>query len=81
MNAAGRNQLNGTPGLWKEILDMVRSEPALSWFLAQAVWTAQPALESFWPQEKIEALAESLESALGPAAENPRGGADGGAEG
>jgi hypothetical protein len=44
-----------------DILDAVRSEPALAWFLAQALWVAQPALEAFWPQEKISALAERFE--------------------
>jgi hypothetical protein len=46
----------------EEILEAVRSEPALAWFLAQAVWIAQPALEIFWPQERITAIAELLES-------------------
>ncbi|MBN1438735.1 MAG: hypothetical protein JW929_04920 [Anaerolineales bacterium] len=45
----------------EEILELVRSEPALGWFLAQALWIAQPALEAFWPQERIAALAERLE--------------------
>jgi hypothetical protein len=44
-----------------DILDAVRSEPALAWFLAQALWVAQPVLEAFWPQEKISALAERFE--------------------
>ena len=47
----------------EEILHVIRSEPALAWFLAQALWVAQPTLEAIWPQEKITAVADFLETA------------------
>ncbi len=45
----------------EEILHWIRSEPALAWFAAQALWIAQPALEIFWSPENISAIAETLE--------------------
>jgi hypothetical protein len=78
MNVTQKDPLTLTGSSMKEILDAVRSEPALSWFLAQAVWIAEPALEAFWPRDKIEAVAELLESALGPKDDSARGPADGG---
>jgi hypothetical protein len=54
----------------EDILDAVRSEPAVAWFLAQALWIAQPALEAFWPREKVEAIAELLESKMEPTPED-----------
>ncbi|GEM_PF-4459633 len=51
----------------EEIAHWVRSEPALGWFAAQALWMAQPALEIFWPPESIAALAETLEVPPPPA--------------
>jgi hypothetical protein len=79
MNAAQKDNLTVTGDPWDEILDAVRSEPALSWLLAQAVWMAQPALEAFWARERIETLAESLESALAFKGGTPRPPTDGGA--
>ena len=62
----------------EEILSAARSEPAVAWFLAQALWIAQPALEAFWLRERIEAIAESLESNTGPKDNSSSGPADGG---
>jgi hypothetical protein len=53
-------------GLVEDIFDAVRSEPAAAWFLAQAVWFAQPVMEVFWPRDTVAALAEALESPAGP---------------
>jgi hypothetical protein len=53
-----------------EIIEAIRAEPALAWFAAQALWMAQPALEAFWPAEKIDALAERFDGGLNrPAAD------------
>jgi hypothetical protein len=58
-----------------EIADILRSEPALAWFLAQGVWLSQPVLELFWPQDQITQVAELLESVRRPAAKlQPSGG-------
>jgi hypothetical protein len=46
----------------EDLLDVVLSEPAAAWFLAQAVWVAQPVLETFWPGDRITTFAERLES-------------------
>ena len=51
--------------LMEDVSDAVRSEPAAAWFLAQAVWIAQPLLEVFWPRETVAAFAEALESPAG----------------
>ena len=51
----------------EEVFQTIRSEPALAWFLAQMLWIAQPTLEIFWPQEKITAAADLLESKADPA--------------
>ena len=51
-----------------DIADVLRSEPALAWFLAQGMWLSQPVLELFWPQEQITQIAELLESVRNPAA-------------
>jgi hypothetical protein len=51
-----------------EIADIIRSEPALAWLLAQGLWLSQPVLEIFWPQEQIAQVAELLESVRRPAA-------------
>jgi hypothetical protein len=51
-----------TGSMAEEIVRTIRSEPALAWFLAQALWITQPALEIFWSQEKITAIADLLES-------------------
>ena len=58
-----------------DVADVLRSEPALSWFVAQGLWLTQPMLELFWPQDRIAALAEMLESVRRPAAagEPPQG--------
>ncbi len=45
-----------------DLIDILRSEPALAWFLAQGLWLSQPVLEIFWPQEQITQIAELLES-------------------
>jgi hypothetical protein len=50
-----------------EIADILRSEPALAWFLAQGLWLSQPALELFWSQDQITQVAELLESVQRPA--------------
>jgi hypothetical protein len=63
MALEGRGTAPSGESAVEEILRAVHSEPALSWFLAQAIWIAQPALEAFWPQEKLSAVAEFLESA------------------
>lgn len=78
MNVTQKDPLTMTGSSMKEILDAVRSEPALAWFLAQGMYIAGPVLETFWPREKIEAVAEWLESAAGPEDESPRGPAGGG---
>lgn len=44
-----------------DVVDVLRSEPALAWFLAQGLWLSQPVLEIFWPQEKVAQAAEFLE--------------------
>jgi hypothetical protein len=61
MDAVRRESDEPVGGPVEEILDLVRSEPAVAFFLAQAVWIAQPALEAFWPRERIEEFAEGLE--------------------
>jgi len=48
----------------EEIVDTILAEPGLAWFAAQALWIAQPALEAFWPAEKIASLADRFEAAL-----------------
>lgn len=50
-----------------DVVDILRSEPALAWFVAQGLWLSQPVLEIFWPQEQIAQVAEMLETA-GPRA-------------
>jgi len=43
-----------------EAREWIRAEPALGWFLSQAVYLAQPVLEAFWPAGDIERLAGEL---------------------
>jgi hypothetical protein len=77
----GKESINAAGISAEEILDVVRAEPALAWFLAQALWLAQPALEAFWPQEKIAAVAEFLESGEADSAAAPiRPAGEGGGE-
>jgi len=58
-----------------DVVGVLRSEPALAWFLAQGLWLSQPVLEIFWPQEQITQVAELLESVRRPANEpQPEGG-------
>ena len=64
MAVAQEDPVPQSGSLAEELIAEVRSEPALAWFLAQALWIAQPALEAFWPQEKITAIADTLESKL-----------------
>jgi hypothetical protein len=52
-----------------DVVDVLRSEPALAWFLAQGLWLSQPVLEIFWPQEKVAQAAEFLESIGSPVRE------------
>ena len=59
-----------------DVVDVLRSEPALAWFLAQGLWLSQPVLEIFWPQEQITQVAELLESVRRPAPEPPPDGGD-----
>ena len=58
-----------------DVADVLRSEPALAWFVAQGLWLTQPLLEAFWPQDRIAELAEMLESVRQPAsaADRPEG--------
>ncbi|MGB7539206.1 MAG: hypothetical protein WBM17_11770 [Anaerolineales bacterium] len=67
MAVAPQKTVSMTGDVAEEIIHWIRSEPALAWFAAQAMWMAQPALEIFWPPESITALAETLE-AIGPSA-------------
>ena len=62
----------------EEIVYWIRSEPGLAWFAAQALWTAQPALEIFWPSESISAIAEILETRSPAAGETPARSGEGG---
>ena len=62
MDTVRENQIPVDDSPAGEVLRAVRSEPALAWFLAQALWIAQPALEIFWPPEKLTAAADLLES-------------------
>ena len=55
----------------EEIAHWIRSEPALGWFAAQALWMAQPALEVFWSPESLTALAETLEAISPSAGDTP----------
>jgi hypothetical protein len=55
-----------------DAVEAVRSEPAAAWFLAQLLWTSEPFLGLIWPAEKIDRLAERLESAIGPREKNPK---------
>ena len=50
-----------------DVVDHLRSEPALAWFVAQGLWLSQPVLEIFWPQERIAQVAEMLETTGRPA--------------
>jgi hypothetical protein len=58
------------------VVDVLRSEPALAWFVAQGLWLSQPVLEIFWPQEQITQVAEMLETAGSPARERQLDGGD-----
>ncbi len=62
----------------EEILHWIRSEPALAWFAAQALWTAQPMLEIFWPPDTISAFAETLETMDSSAGQTPADPGEGG---
>jgi hypothetical protein len=66
MAVAQKDPTSLSGSLAEEVLDAVRSEPALAWFLAQGLWIAQPALEVFWPQDKIAAIADLLETKVDP---------------
>ena len=55
---------NGIP--IDDVADVLRSEPALAWFLAQGLWLSQPVLEIFWDQGQIAQAAELLESVRRP---------------
>ncbi|MGD0808045.1 MAG: hypothetical protein ABSA10_11375 [Anaerolineales bacterium] len=59
-----------------DVVDALRSEPALAWFVAQGLWLSQPVLEIFWPQEQIAQVAEMLETAGRPAPERQPDGGD-----
>ncbi|MGD0174128.1 MAG: hypothetical protein ABSC61_06810 [Anaerolineales bacterium] len=59
-----------------DVVDVLRSEPALAWFVAQGLWLSQPVLEIFWPQEQIAQVAEMLETAGPPAPERQPDGCD-----
>jgi hypothetical protein len=67
-------QLAGIPV--DDVVDALRSEPALAWFLAQGLWLSQPVLEIFWPQEKVAQAAEFLESIGSPVRERESKGDD-----
>jgi hypothetical protein len=62
MDSARQNSAPMAKSILGEIVEAIRSEPALAWFAAQGLWIAQPALEAFWPPETITAIAELLES-------------------
>jgi hypothetical protein len=49
-----------------DVVDVLRSEPALAWFLAQGLWLSQPVLEIFWDQDQIAQAAELLETVRRP---------------
>lgn len=69
--------LDSTAGIpLGEIAAVLRSEPALAWFLAQGMWLSQPVLELFWPQEQIAQVAELLESVRNPAAARQEAGGE-----
>ncbi|HEY5118442.1 MAG TPA: hypothetical protein VII90_03225 [Anaerolineales bacterium] len=68
------NRLAGIPV--GDVVDVLRSEPALAWFVAQGLWLSQPVLEIFWPQEQIAQVAELLETAGRPAPERKSSGVD-----
>ncbi len=53
------------PGWLDEILGIIRSEPGLAWFFAQGLFLTQPVLEAFWPAERIESLAQTLQDGMG----------------
>jgi hypothetical protein len=59
MNAE-KDHPSQTPGWAAEAREWIRAEPALAWFLSQAVYLAQPVLEAFWPAGDIERLAGEL---------------------
>jgi hypothetical protein len=59
-----------------DVVDVLRSEPALAWFLAQGLWLSQPVLEIFWPQENIAHAAEFLETIGHPSRVPLPGGGD-----
>jgi hypothetical protein len=58
---------NGQPrnsqGWAAEAREWIRAEPALAWFLSQAVYLTQPFLEAFWPSGAIERFAVGLTDA------------------
>jgi hypothetical protein len=74
MNVLPKEPSVESGSLLEEILDAVLAEPAAAWLIAQAVWVAQPALEAFWPREKIQTFADLLESASGSDGSPARGG-------
>jgi hypothetical protein len=71
MAVAPPKTVSMTEAVAEEIVHWIRSEPALAWFAAQALWTAQPALEIFWPPESIAGIAETLETINPSAGETP----------
>jgi hypothetical protein len=68
------NTLGGThrqdPGWAAEAREWIRSEPALAWFLEQAVYLAQPVLEAFWTPDAITQFASGLTWMESPPAED-----------
>jgi hypothetical protein len=78
MAVAPQKTVPMTGAMAEEIIYWIRSEPALAWFAAQALWMAQPALELFWPPESIAAFAETLETANPSAGETPSKPGEGG---
>jgi hypothetical protein len=71
MAVTPQQEVSMTGAVAEEIIHWVRSEPALAWFAAQALWMAQPALEIFWPPESIAGIAEALETITPSAGETP----------
>jgi hypothetical protein len=75
MRVAEGNKTSASSGFSiADVVETIRSEPVLSWFAAQALWIAQPALEAFWPAEKIAALAEGFDAGWNGSAEKPGAG-------
>jgi hypothetical protein len=58
--ALQNGQQKHSQGWAAEAREWIRDEPALAWFLSQAVYLAQPVLEAFWPSDAIERFALDL---------------------